>query len=110
MAISQRKFLDKVGEIDRLELLATKIRNNAMENITKSRVGHPGGSLSVEDILIVLCFGKIYDPKTDLWGNIMRYDPADSLWTNRDRLTLSKGHAAPSLYATLAKQDSSGKT
>jgi len=103
MAISQRKFLDKVGEIDRLELLATRIRNNAMENITKSRVGHPGGSLSVADILTVLYFGKTYDPETDLWENIMRYDPADPLWTNRDRLILSKGHAAPALYATLAQ-------
>lgn len=102
MVISQRKFLDQVGEIDRLELLATKIRNNAMENITKSRVGHPGGSLSVTDILTVLYFGKTYDPETDLWENIMRYDPADPLWANRDRLILSKGHAAPALYATLA--------
>jgi transketolase N-terminal domain/subunit len=45
--MSQKKFLDSIGEIDRLELIATKIRLNAIENITKSKVGHPGGSLSI---------------------------------------------------------------
>ena len=101
--MSQRKFLDRVGEIDRLEWLATKIRKNAMENITKSKVGHPGGSLSVVDYLTVLYFGRIYDPETDLWENILRYDPSDPLWNNRDRVVLSKGHAAPAFYATLAQ-------
>ena len=101
--MSQRKFLDHIEEIDRLELLATKTRKNAIENITKSKVGHPGGSLSVADILTVLYFGRTYDPETDLWENIMRYDPSDPLWPNRDRLVLSKGHAAPVLYATLAQ-------
>ncbi len=99
----QRKYLDQIGEIDRLELLATKIRKNAIENITKSKVGHPGGSLSIVDILTVLYFGRIYDPQTDLWENILRYDPSDPLWDDRDRVVLSKGHAAPALYATLAQ-------
>lgn len=101
--MSQRKFLDSVGEIGRLELLATRIRKNAIENITKSRAGHPGGSLSVVDILTVLYFGRTYDPETGVWENVMRYDPTDPLWSNRDRLILSKGHAAPVLYATLAQ-------
>lgn len=101
--MSQKKFLDSIGEIDRLELIATKIRLNAIENITKSKVGHPGGSLSISDIMAVLYFGRTYDPETDLWENIMRYDPADPLWPNRDRFVLSKGHAAPALYATLAE-------
>jgi len=101
--MSQRRFLDEAGEIDRLELLATRIRKNAIENITKSRVGHPGGSLSVVDFLTVLYFGRIYDHKTELWENILRYDASDPLWSNRDRLVLSKGHAAPALYATLAQ-------
>jgi len=103
MIIPQRKYLDQAGEIDRLELIATRIRKNSLENITKSRAGHPGGSLSVADILTALYFGKTYEPKIDLWENIMRYDPADPLWANRDRLILSKGHAAPALYATLAR-------
>lgn len=100
--MSQRRYLDSIGEIDRLELIATKIRKNSIENITKSKVGHPGGSLSVTDFLTALYFGRIYDPETDLWENVLRYDPSDPLWPNRDRVVLSKGHAAPALYATLA--------
>jgi transketolase len=102
MIMSQKKYLDRTGEIIRLDLMATKIRKNAMENITKSKVGHPGGSLSIADILAVLYFGRIFNSDMDLWEPIMRYDPKDPLWPNRDRLILSKGHAAPALYATLA--------
>ena len=99
----QREFLDRAGEVDRLELLATKIRKNAVENITKSRAGHPGGSLSVADFLTALYFGKTYDREADLWERVLRYDPSVPLWSNRDRVVLSKGHAAPALYATLAE-------
>ena len=98
-----RKYLDKIGEIDRLELMATRIRKNAMENITKSKVGHPGGSLSVADILTVLYFGRLYDTERGTWRAVMRYDPADPLWPDRDRVIMSKGHAAPAWYATLAE-------
>jgi len=101
--MSQRKYLDQAREIDRLELLATHIRKNALENITKSKVGHPGGSLSIADILTILYFGRTYNKETGEWENIMRYDPKDPLWLNRDRFVLSKGHAAPALYATLAE-------
>ena len=101
--MSNRGFLDSVGEIDRLELIATKIRKNAIENITKSKTGHPGGSLSVADFLTSLYFGRVFDSNTDTWENILRYDPSDPLWMNRDRVILSKGHAAPVLYATLAQ-------
>ncbi len=101
--MSQRKYLDQFGEIDRLELLATKIRKNAIEHITKSKVGHPGGSLSIADMLAILYFGRIFDPQTNRWERIMRYDTEDPLWPNRDRFVLSKGHAAPALYATLAE-------
>ena len=101
--MSQKKYLDPLNEVERLELLATKIRKNAIENITKSKVGHPGGSLSVADILTVLYFGRIFDPEANAWERIMRYDPQDPLWPNRDRFVLSKGHAAPALYATLAE-------
>ena len=101
--MTQRPYLDQTGEIDNLKLIATTIRKNAIENITKSKVGHPGGSLSIADILAVLYFGRTYDPGTGLWEKIMRYDPKDPLWLNRDRFVLSKGHAAPALYATLAE-------
>ena len=66
--MTQRKYLDSIGEIDRLELIATRIRLNAIENITKSKVGHPGGSLSIADILAVLYFGKTYDPQSGAVG------------------------------------------
>jgi transketolase len=101
--MSQRTYLDQAREIDRLELIATHIRKNALENITKSKVGHPGGSLSIADILTILYFGRTYSEETGEWENIMRYDPKDPLWLNRDRFVLSKGHAAPALYATLAE-------
>jgi len=101
--MSQKNFLDRAGEINRLKLIAAKIRKNALESITKTKAGHPGGSLSVADILTALYFGRTYDPESGLWENILRYDPADPLWPNRDRLILSKGHAAPALYSSLAQ-------
>jgi len=101
--MSQKTFLDQAGEINRLKLIAAKIRKNALENITKTKAGHPGGSLSVADILTALYFGRAYDPESGLWENILRYDSADPLWPNRDRLILSKGHAAPALYSSLAQ-------
>lgn len=101
--MSLRKILDSVGETDRLELIATEIRKNTVEYIAKSKTGHPGGSLSAIDIITAIYFGRTYDAATGLWENIMRYDPADPLWPNRDRFILSKGHAAPALYVTLVK-------
>jgi transketolase len=101
--MSQKKFLNQAGEINRLKLIAAKIRKNALENITKTKAGHPGGSLSVADILTALYFGRTYETESGLWENILRYDPADPLWPNRDRLILSKGHAAPALYSSLAQ-------
>jgi transketolase len=53
--------------------------------------GHPGGSLSVIDILTVL------------YGNRMRYDPARPEWPDRDRLILSKGHCVPAQYCCMAR-------
>ena len=101
--MSQRKFLDEAGEVDRLRMISTKIRRMALENITRTKAGHPGGSLSVADILTALYFGRTCDPESGLWENVLRYDPADPLWPDRDRLILSKGHAAPALYASLAQ-------
>ena len=99
----QRPFLDKYGEIDRLEFIATRTRKLLLDHIAKCKVGHPGGSLSVSDILTALYFGRIFDPAKRSWKGIMRYDPRAPLWPERDRLVLSKGHAAPALYATLAQ-------
>ena len=99
----QSRFLDEFGEIDRLELIATKIRKRLLDHIAKSKVGHPGGSISVTDKLTDLYFGRIFDPQKQTWDNILHYDPQEPLWPERDRVVLSKGHAAPALYSTLAE-------
>lgn len=73
-----------------LEETAYQIRRLAIEMITYARWGHPGGSLSMADILAVLYF------------LVMECDPQNPKWEGRDRLILSKAHASPALYAALA--------
>lgn len=73
-----------------LNEIARNVRIDALRGIHAAGAGHPGGSLSVTDILVSLYF------------NVMNVDPADPVMESRDRLVLSKGHAAPALYATLA--------
>lgn len=71
---------------------ATKIRKDIVEMICKAKSGHPGGSLSAVDILTALYFDE------------MNIDPKNPKMENRDRFILSKGHAAPVLYSTLAER------
>lgn len=73
-----------------LALAADHIRLGILEGTHAAASGHPGGSLSIADILSYLYFSE------------MRVDPQDPTWADRDRLVLSKGHAAPALYAALA--------
>jgi transketolase len=73
-----------------LEATARGIRRDIVSMIGKAASGHPGGSLSSAEILTLLYFEK------------MNVDPADPKKADRDRFVLSKGHAAPVLYATLA--------
>lgn len=70
--------------------MADNIRLGILEGTHAAASGHPGGSLSIADILSYLYFSE------------MRVDPQDPTWPDRDRLVLSKGHAAPALYAALA--------
>lgn len=70
---------------------ARQIRKHIIRMIGAASSGHPGGSLSAADILTVLYFNK------------MRIRPDDPKWPDRDRFVLSKGHAAPVLYAALAE-------
>ncbi|HIZ39718.1 MAG TPA: transketolase [Candidatus Anaerobutyricum stercoris] len=72
--------------------MAKKMRIDIIEEIAAAGSGHPGGSLSVTDILAVLYFDK------------MNINPADPKWEDRDRFVLSKGHVAPALYAALAEK------
>lgn len=76
--------------IEELSNLAKKIRIDIVKMITEAKSGHPGGSLSIVDILTTLYFEE------------MNIDPANPKWEKRDRFVLSKGHAAPALYAVLA--------
>lgn len=80
--------------IERSELagVARELRKSILSTLHEAGSGHPGGSLSVTDILTVLYF-----------RGILRYDPENPHWPERDRLVLSKGHACPALYAVLAR-------
>ena len=73
-----------------LKTLACKVRMGVIEGTYNAKSGHPGGSLSITDILTYLYFRE------------MNVDPADPKNPDRDRLVLSKGHTAPALYAALA--------
>lgn len=75
-----------------LSLTACKVRMGVIEGTHSAKSGHPGGSLSVADILTYLYFSQ------------MNIDPQNPHWEDRDRLVLSKGHVAPALYSCLANR------
>ena len=76
--------------IKELKEMARVIRRDIVEMIGEAKSGHPGGSLSAADIVTYLYFSE------------MNIDPLEPKWKERDRFVLSKGHAAPVLYAALA--------
>ena len=71
---------------------ATAIRVSILKAVTAAKSGHPGGSLSIADLMALLYYVE------------MNVDPKNPKDGNRDRFVLSKGHAAPALYATLAEK------
>lgn len=71
---------------------ATRIRMDIIESVHNAGSGHPGGSLSIADILAVLYFKE------------MRLNVNNPQWPDRDRFVLSKGHAAPAYYSALAER------
>ena len=75
-----------------LARVANEVRRGIVTGVHAAKAGHPGGSLSVADILTYLYFED------------MNVDPADPRKADRDRLVLSKGHAAPALYSVLASR------
>jgi transketolase len=77
--------------LQELETIARRIRREIIEMTGAAKSGHPGGSLSAVEILVELYF------------NHMRVDPHNPKWADRDRFILSKGHAAPVLYAVMAE-------
>ena len=82
---------DKSLTINELQAKARKMRRDIISMVSAAGSGHPGGSLSAVEIMAALYF------------NVLRHDPSDPLWEDRDRFILSKGHAAPVLYAALCE-------
>ncbi len=79
-------------EIHKLEITAVKIRKHIIDMLYRAKSGHPGGSLSAVEAIIALYYKH------------MKYNSKNPKDPNRDRFILSKGHAAPALYAVLAEK------
>ena len=82
---------DFLKKIKKLEGIALETRKWVIKMTHAAGSGHPGGSLSAVDVITVLYFHS------------MNHRPQDPKWPDRDRFVLSKGHAAPALYAILAQ-------
>lgn len=85
---------ERVGpalSVEQMTDMAKRLRRHIIRMTAKAGSGHPGGSLSSVEIVTALYF------------NHLRYDPSNPRWPDRDRFVLSKGHAAPLLYAALAE-------
>ena len=82
----------KITDSNELKEKARDIRKGIIEAVYSANSGHPGGALSIADILTVLYF------------NQMNIDEKNPKWEERDRLVLSKGHASAALYSTLANR------
>ena len=80
------------SKLQMLKTAANNIRIGVIEGTHAAKCGHPGGSLSIADIMAYLYFVE------------MNVDPANPKMEDRDRFVLSKGHCAPALYATLAEK------
>lgn len=81
----------KTSDVTELAAICKQMRRTALEMITEAGSGHPGGSLSEAEIVVTLYF------------DVLRHDPANPKWADRDHFILSKGHACPLLYAVMAE-------
>jgi transketolase len=81
------------SSVEDLEAIAKRLRRHIITMTGRAGSGHPGGSLSAVEIVTILYF------------KALRHKPSDPHWADRDRFILSKGHAAPLLYAALAECD-----
>ena len=79
-------------KINSLKKTAAQIRLDIIEEVHAASSGHPGGSLSIAEIITYLYYVE------------MNVDPKNPQWADRDRFVLSKGHTAPALYAALAEK------
>ena len=78
------------SELKDLKIFSDKIRIAAMEALEEIGAGHIGGVMSMADLMGVL------------YGKVMKIDPANPKWEDRDWLVVSKGHCGPAVYAALA--------
>lgn len=78
--------------VTELSIIANNVRKSALTAVYSAASGHPGGSLSIADVLTLLYF------------EVMNVDPKNPKMENRDRFVLSKGHTAPALYGVLAEK------
>ncbi len=78
--------------VTELSIIANRVRKNALTAVYNAASGHPGGSLSIADVMTLLYF------------EVMNVDPKNPKMENRDRFVLSKGHTAPALYGVLAER------
>lgn len=76
-------------DINQLEEMALRCRNNIIKMVHKAQSGHPGGSLSSIDLLV------------GLYGTELNINPLEPNWKDRDRFIMSKGHASPAIYSIL---------
>src|SRR5258705_12418421 len=83
--------MTKTSNVEELQAICRQIRRDIITMITAAKSGHPGGSLSAVEIV------------TTLYFDVMRHDPANPKWPDRDRFILSKGHACPVLYSAMAE-------
>ncbi len=83
--------MKKTQNVEELQAIARTTRRQIVEMITAAKSGHPGGSLSAVEVLVTLYF------------DVLRHDPANPHWPDRDRFILSKGHACPVLYSVMAQ-------
>jgi len=91
MTVDSGPVLSNLGlDLEALERMALKCRRNIIDMVYRAQAGHPGGSLSVIDLLVAL------------YGTQLRVSTSDRSHPDRDRLILSKGHASPAMYAVLA--------
>jgi transketolase len=81
----------RIDSLHELRRLAVRMRIEILKMITAAGSGHPGGSLSEVELLLALYF------------RVLRHDPRNPQWRERDRFVLSKGHGCPALYAVLAE-------
>src|ERR1700756_2052035 len=83
--------MQKTSNVTELAAIAKRMRREVIEMITAAKSGHPGGSLSAVEIVVTLFF------------DVMRHDPANPKWKDRDRFILSKGPCFPVLYGVMAE-------